>query len=99
MLKFLDWVMNPIFSDSFVSHFAWMGDWGLLVLVLLKMAIMFAGSLVLALPLLPFVIKLYRHLMKEIEAANFEEEKETEMPPNVIKFPEKKIKVKKKIAP
>jgi hypothetical protein len=65
MINFFEFVMNPIFSQSFVDKFAFMGDFGIILLAFLKMGIMAIGSLVLCLPVLPILYKVCKKLFIE----------------------------------
>ncbi|MDD4804607.1 MAG: hypothetical protein PHN69_05475 [Candidatus Pacebacteria bacterium] len=63
-MKHIDWFMNPVFSQNFVSKVEGMAgnDWGLMILCLLKIFIIFATLFVFALPFIPFMKKVQNKL-------------------------------------
>lgn len=63
-MKIFHFVMDPLFSQDFIKRFAFMGDFGIVLLVLLKMVLMFAGALLLISPIILVVYKLHKRYTK-----------------------------------
>ena len=56
MMKILEFLMNPTFSESFANHFYKFGDTTAVILLgTLKMILILAGSLLIISPIIPFI--------------------------------------------
>lgn len=66
----MNWIMDPVFSPQFIEKVqVLLGDWGIVLLGLMKMAIMFIGMSLLVSPLVLVGLFIINHLLPEPKKA------------------------------